>query len=48
MTSVSGLIIARFAAKTSYEVKLALHGFLQQFGSELGGHPFRVPKMWSC
>jgi len=48
MTSVSGLIIARFAAKTSYEVKLALFGFLQQFGSELGGHPFRVPKMWSC
>lgn len=48
ITSVSGLIIARFAAKTSYEVKLALYGFLQQFGSELGGRPFRVPKMWSC
>ena len=48
MTSVSGLIIARFAARTSFEVRLALRGFLQKFGAELGGHPFRVPKMWSC
>jgi len=48
MTSVSGLIIARFAARTSFEVRLALRGFLQNFGAELGGHPFRVPKMWSC
>jgi len=48
MTSVSGLIIARFAARTSFAVRLALRGFLQQFGGELGGHPFRVPKMWSC
>jgi len=48
MTSMSGLIIARFAAKTSFELRLALRGFLQQLGGELGGHPFRVPKMWSC
>jgi urease accessory protein len=48
MTSVSGLIIARFAARTSFELRLALRDFLQQFGSELGGHPFRAPKMWSC
>ena len=48
MTSVSGLIIARFAARTSFEVRLALRSFLQTFGAELGGHPFRVPKMWSC
>jgi len=48
MTSMSGLIIARFAARTSFEVRLALRGFLQQFGGELGGHPFRVPRMWSC
>jgi urease accessory protein len=48
MTSMSGLIIARFAAGTSLELRLALRGFLQQFGGELGGHPFRVPKMWSC
>ena len=47
-TSVSGLIIARFAARTSFELRLALRGFLQQFSGELGGHPFGVPKMWSC
>jgi urease accessory protein len=47
-TSVSGLIIVRFAARTSFELRLALRGFLQRFGGELGGHPFRVPKMWSC
>jgi len=48
MTSVSGLIIARFASRTSFELRLTLRDFLQQFGGELGGHPFRVPKMWSC
>jgi urease accessory protein len=48
MTSVSGLIIARFAARTSFELRLALRDFLQQFSGELEGHPFRVPKMWSC
>jgi len=48
ITSVSGLIIARFAARGSLEMRLALREFLQQFGGQLGGHPFRVPKMWSC
>jgi urease accessory protein len=48
MTSVSGLIIARFAARTSFELRLTLRGFLQQFSAEFGGHPFGVPKMWSC
>ena len=48
MTSMSGLIIARFAARTSFELRRALQGFLQQFGRELGGHPFGMPKMWSC
>jgi urease accessory protein len=48
VTSVSGLIIVRFAARVSSDVRLALRTFLQQFGRELGGHPFRVPKMWSC
>ena len=47
-TSVSGLIIVRFAATLSYDLKLALHSFIQQFGRELGPGPFRVPKMWSC
>jgi urease accessory protein len=47
-TLVSGLIVVRFAAKESSDLKLALRRFLQQFGPELGSGPFRVPKMWSC
>ena len=47
-TSVSGLVIVRFAARTSFELRLALRGFLEQFGGELGGHPFQAPKIWSC
>jgi urease accessory protein len=47
-TFVSGLIVVRFAAKESSDLKLALRSFIQQFGSELGSGPFRVPKMWSC
>ena len=48
VTLVSGLIVVRFAAKESSDLKLALRSFLQQFGPELGSGPFRVPKMWSC
>jgi urease accessory protein len=47
-TSVGGLIIVRFAAKASFELRLALRSFLQQFSREFGPGPFRVPKMWSC
>ena len=47
-TLVSGLIVVRFAAKESSNLKLALRSFLQQFGPELGSGPFQVPKMWSC
>jgi urease accessory protein len=47
-TLVSGLIVVRFAAKESSDLKLALRSLLQQFGPELGSGPFRVPKMWSC
>ena len=47
-TLVSGLIIVRFAATVFYDLKLALHHFLQQMGREVGAGPFRVPKMWSC
>jgi urease accessory protein len=47
-TLVSGLIVVRFAAKESSDLKLALRSFLEQFGPELGAGPFRVPKMWSC
>jgi urease accessory protein len=47
-TSVGGLIIVRFAAKVLYDLRVALQNFLEQFSRELGGGPFRVPKMWSC
>ena len=47
-TLLSGLIVVRFAAKESSDLKLALRSLLQQFGSELGSGPFQVPKMWSC
>jgi len=48
VTLVAGLIVARFAAKESSDLKLALRSFLQQVEPELGSTPFRVPKMWSC
>lgn len=47
-TSVGGLIVARFAAEFSSDLRLALRSFLQQFSRELGPGPFRVPKMWLC
>jgi urease accessory protein len=47
-TLVSGLIVVRFAAEESSDLKLALRSFLEQFGPEFGCGPFRVPKMWSC
>jgi urease accessory protein len=47
-TSVGGLIVVRFAAKLSCDLRLALRSFLQQFSREFGPGPFRVPKMWSC
>ena len=46
-TSVGGLIVVRFAATVSSDLRLALHSFLRQFEHEFGP-PFRVPKMWSC
>jgi urease accessory protein len=48
VTSVGGLIVARFAAVVCSDLELALRSFLQQFSRELGPGPFRVPKMWSC
>src|SRR4030095_13407456 len=47
-TSVSGLIIIRFAAEASSDLRLALRSLLRQFSRELGPGPFREPKMWSC
>jgi urease accessory protein len=47
-TSVGGLVVARFAAQVSSDLRLALRKFLQQFSREFGPGPFRVPKMWLC
>jgi urease accessory protein len=47
-TLVGGLMVVRFAAEDSSNLRVALRNFLQQFSSELGPGPFRVPKMWSC
>jgi urease accessory protein len=47
-TSVGGLIVARFAAEISSDLRLALHSVLQGFSRVLGGSPFGVPKMWRC
>lgn len=48
VTLVGGLIVARFAAKQSSDLKLALRSCLLQFEPEVGSGPFRVPKMWTC
>jgi urease accessory protein len=47
-TVVAGLLVVRFAAEASADLKAGLREVLSQFGgpSEVG--PFRVPKMWSC
>jgi urease accessory protein len=47
-TSLGGLIVARFAAEVSSDLRLGLRSFLQQFSREFGPGPFRVPKMWLC
>lgn len=47
-TLVGGLVIARLAARSSFELKAALRSLLQEFGKGPAPGPFRVPKMWSC
>ena len=47
-TLVGGLMVVRFAAKVSCNLRDALRNLLQQFGNQLAPGPFRVPKMWSC
>jgi urease accessory protein len=47
-TLVGGLMVVRFAARVSCDLRAALRDMLQQFGNQLGPGPFRVPKMWSC
>jgi urease accessory protein len=46
-TSVGGLIIVRFAASVSSDLRLAVCSLLVQLRQELGPGPFQVPKMWS-
>jgi urease accessory protein len=47
-TLVSGLMVVRFAAKASCDLRAALRNLLQNFANQLAPGPFRVPKMWSC
>jgi urease accessory protein len=47
-TLVGGLIVVRFAARSSFELRAALRSLLQELGQEFALGPFRVPKMWSC
>jgi urease accessory protein len=47
-TLVGGLMVVRFAARASCDLRSALRNLLQQFGNQLAPGPFRVPKMWSC
>src|SRR5262249_11404500 len=47
-TLVGGLMVVRFAARTSYDLRTALRNVLQRFGNESARGPFQVPKMWSC
>ena len=47
-TLVGALIVVRFAARSSFELRAALRSLLQALGEKLAVGPFRVPKMWSC
>jgi urease accessory protein len=47
-TLVGGLIVVRFAANLSSDLRLALRNVLQQFSRAVGSGLFQVPKMWSC
>jgi len=47
-TLVAGILVARLAARSCFELKAALRQLLQQFGNENAPGPFRVPKMWFC
>jgi len=48
VTFVGGLLVARFAARSSYDLRSALRNVLQQFSDRLVCGPFQVPRMWSC
>ena len=48
VTLVGGLVVARFAARTSYDLRTGLLSVLRQLSTGLGRGPFQVPRMWSC
>ena len=48
VTFVGGLMVVRFAARASYDLRAALRNLIQKFGKGLPQGPFDVPKMWSC
>jgi len=48
VTLLGELVVARFAARASYDLRTALARVLQQFGDRSDHGPFRVPRMWSC
>jgi len=47
-TLVGGILVARLAARSSFQLKAALRNLLQEFGKQNAAGPFRLPKMWSC
>ena len=47
-TLVGGLLVARFAAQSSYDLRAALRNVLHHFVDGLSKGPFQVPRMWSC
>lgn len=47
-TLVGGMVVARLAARSSFELKASLRNLLDELGKEFADGPFGVPKMWSC
>lgn len=47
-SQVGGMVVARLAARSSFELKAALRNLIEELGKTLAPGPFRVPKMWSC
>lgn len=47
-TLVGGIVVARMAARSSFELKAFLHNLLHKLGKAFAYGPFGVPKMWSC
>jgi urease accessory protein len=47
-SQVAGMVVARLAARSSFQLKAGLRNLLEELGKTLAPGPFRVPKMWSC